>query len=94
MGTPPHYLLKVAQIKPTLQTAPLDYDWLSKLLEKNPEAVRHILVRDNPTDTSNTNSRVVLTADTTELQKFVLGHLQDGFGETIEMKRPESGRKP
>src|SRR5437879_5002839 len=93
-GVPPHYLLKVAQMKPTLQYAFLDYDWLAKLLEKNPEAVRHVLVRENPGDASNTNSRVVLTADTRELQKFVLEHLQDGFGEMIEMKRPESGRKP
>src|SRR5258708_4799719 len=93
-GVPPHYLLKIAQTKPTLQAAVIDYDWLSKLLEKNPEAVRHVLVRDNSGDAGNTNSRVVLTADTRELQKFVLGHLQDGFGETIEMKRPESGHKP
>ena len=93
-GVPPHYLLKVAQMKPTLQTALLDYDWLVKLLEKNPEAVRHILVKENPADASNTNSHVVLTADTKELQKFVLEHLQDGFGETVEMKRPESGHKP
>ena len=33
-GVPPHYLLRVVQIEPTLKTAMLDASWLKKLLEK------------------------------------------------------------
>ncbi|MCX6906340.1 MAG: hypothetical protein NTW03_23240, partial [Verrucomicrobia bacterium] len=41
---PPHYLLKVTRIEPTLEMQVLDYDWLKKLIEQNPSAIRHIVV--------------------------------------------------
>lgn len=70
---PPHYLLKVTQLSPTLQMAELNNDWLKDLLAKDPAAIPHHLVKsgDKPEDL-----RVVLTADTPELQKFVLNHLK------------------
>ncbi len=89
-GVPPHYLLRVVQIEPTLKAAMLDYSWLKKLLEKSPGAIRHTLIQS---DASNTNSsRIVLTADTTELQKFILKHIdgKDTFGDLNELKRREA----
>ena len=70
---PPHYLLKVSQVTPALRMSELNHDWLKGLLGKEPNAIPHHLVRsgDKPEDL-----RVVLTADTPELQKFVLNHLK------------------
>jgi hypothetical protein len=91
---PPHYLLRVRQISPTLQLEPMSAAWLKDLLKKNPDAVRHIVLhekRDNSTD-----DRTVLTADTRELQKFVLKYMNDpkAFGdEPIELKRQEIAKK-
>lgn len=62
---PGHLLLRVGQIEPSLKLATSDYDWLEKFLEKNPSAVAHHTEYD----------RIVLTADTADLQKFVLKHL-------------------
>lgn len=56
-----HLLLRVFQLKPTLRMAAMDYEWLGKLLEKNPDAVRHHLV---VTDEDAKNTQIVLTADT------------------------------
>lgn len=91
---PPHYLLKVAQLEPTLKTAVMDYEWLGKLLEKEPQAVRHLLVPTEPG--RNDEVRVVLTADTQELQKFVLKHLdtEGAFKESGEMKRQGAKSSP
>lgn len=70
---PPHYLLRVSQLSPTSQMAELNNDWLKDLLAKDPAAIPHHLVRsgDKPDD-----CRVVLTANTAELQEFVLKHLK------------------
>ena len=62
---PGHLLLRVAQTDPELQLAACDYDWLEKYLEKNPKALGHHLESE----------RIVLTADTRDLQKFVMKHL-------------------
>jgi len=67
---PPHYLLKVARIEPQFEYSIVSYKWLGELLEKNPKAVRHIVVPDESGDASK--GRIVLTADTAELQKFIL----------------------
>lgn len=69
---PSHFLLRVLELKPNLRMAPLDYDWLQKTLAENPKALRHCLT---PPDEKPENQRLVLTADTAELQKFVLAHL-------------------
>lgn len=83
---PPHYLLKVTQLSPTLQMAELNNDWLKDLLAKDPAAIPHHLVKsgDKPEDL-----RVVLTADTPELQKFVLNHLktEGAWKDSFELTR-------
>ncbi len=70
---PSHLLVRVEQLRPTLKMASLNYDWLSKLVAAEPQAVRHLVIKtgDNPED-----RRVVLTADTVELQQFVIKHLK------------------
>jgi hypothetical protein len=92
---PPHCLLKVASITPTLKMSHLDNDWLRKLLAKDSTAIPHHMVRsgDKPDDL-----RVVLTANTPELQKFVLKHLDTAgaWKADVELKResPPAGVQP
>jgi hypothetical protein len=62
---PGHLLMRVGQIDPELKLAVSDYDWLEKFLQKNPKAIDHHLEYE----------RIILTADTRDLQKFVLKHL-------------------
>jgi hypothetical protein len=83
---PAHFLLRVFQLKPTVRMAALDYDWLDKLLTSQPAALRHTVI---PADTSTSDTRVVLTADTAELQTFILKHLKTGEAWTnaFELKR-------
>lgn len=80
---PTHTFAKVTQIEPALQMAFLNPDWLKELLEKNAKAIRHEKVGD----------RIVLTASTDELQKFVLNHgnTKNAFGdEPSNLKRIKS----
>lgn len=94
---PGHLFLKVSQVQPTLQLSALHEDWLNKLLEKNPKAIRHERIQfgsDNSKD-----SRNVLTAETKDLQKFVLKYAdsEEAFGDKPgELKRKEasSAEKP
>jgi len=62
---PGHLLLRITQIEPELKFAACDYEWLQKYLETNPAALAHHIEYD----------RLILTADTKDLQKFVLKHL-------------------
>jgi len=84
---PPHNLLKVESITPTFRLAGMSYKWLSELVEKNPKSIRHILVGGKPGEPKS--ARVVLTADTAELQKFLLKNLTNtnAFDEPAELKR-------
>jgi hypothetical protein len=87
-GIPPHYLFKVEQTKPTLRLKAIDYDWLEDLLKRRPSALRHTVVQQKSNGRSS--ELIVLTADTKELQKFVLKHLNDpkAFNdEVVELKR-------
>ncbi len=83
---PSHFLFRIAQISPTLKMTPMDYEWLSKLLTQDPKALRHhvIQVGDDPD-----KNRLVLTADTAELQKFIIKHLgtQEAWKDPTELKR-------
>jgi hypothetical protein len=81
---PSHLVLRVFQLGPTLRMAPLNHDWLKALLEKEPKALQHELIGDKPDD-----SRVVLTADTPELQRFLSNHLKtdDAWKDPLELKR-------
>lgn len=84
---PPHYLLKVTRLEPALEVQVLDYDWFKKLIEKDPKAIRHIVVPEKLGD--NGDGLLVLTADTAELQKFILKHehTEGAFGKSEVMNR-------
>jgi len=83
---PSHFLLRVLQTSPTLKMAPLNYDWLVETLAKKPKALRHhiIAMGNKPED-----QRLVLTADTPELQSFVIKNLktEDAWKAPFELKK-------
>lgn len=85
---PGHVLLRVDQLQPTLEVRVLDYDWLKKLLEKNPKAIRHALIPKAGAN-GNESEDLVLTASTAELQKFILKHLntEEAWGDAGVMQR-------
>lgn len=74
---PGHLLLRAPQIGPELQLAAFDYDWLKKYLDENPKALAHHEEEDGVV-LGNTEERIVLTAGTKDLQRFVLAHLAEG----------------
>lgn len=74
--TPSHFLLRVKRIAPSLELQLLNYEWLKELVEKKPKTIRHIIVPDKAGD-SQDKGTLTLTADTAELQKFVLKHLNN-----------------
>jgi hypothetical protein len=82
---PGHLLFRVPQIEPELKLASVDFDWLDKYLKEHPKALAHH--RDD--------DRIFLTADTADLQSFVLKHLgQDElFGKPGEMVRKNKSTK-
>jgi len=77
---PAHLFLHVSAIEPNLVVAAMNPDEVRKLLEKQPESVRHEIIKDD---------RVVLTDSPEHLQKFLLAGLKiEGFfGESNELKR-------
>lgn len=83
---PMHVLLKVVQIEPSFTYQTLNYEWLEELLERNPEAIRHHDYRES----GDTNKPMtVLTADTRELQEFIIKHADSTnvFTKVVELKR-------
>ncbi len=70
---PSHLVAKVVQFTPTVKLAGMNYDWLKELVTKDPTAIRHLVLRNGE---EPENRRIVLTADTAELQQFVLKHLE------------------
>jgi hypothetical protein len=82
---PSHFLAHIVQLTPTVKLLPMNYDWLRELLTKDPKAVRHLTIRtgEKPED-----RRIVLTADTAELQRFIVKHLRtEGAWEAaVELK--------
>jgi hypothetical protein len=83
---PVHQVSKVTQTGPVLETANLNYDWLKKLLEKNPKAIRHMFLRDPGEETGG---RIVLTAETQELQRFIIKYVNNtnAWQEPSQLKR-------
>lgn len=81
---PSHLLLRVLALSPSVRLAPLNNDWLKGLLEREPKTLPHILVGEKSDD-----MRVVLTADTAELQQFVLKNLNatEAWQDAFELKR-------
>ena len=84
---PAHVLLRVVKTGPTLEMVPLDYEWLANLLEKKPKIIRHHIVKVNG------DKRLVLTADTAELQRFVRKHLktEDAWKEVLKLQPDQAG---
>ena len=85
---PAHYLLKVEQTAPTLKFSELDDGWLKSFLTNKPTAIAfHILNADDPAA-----SRVVLTADTSSVQSFVVRHLDTpgAWRDACELRRESS----
>jgi len=78
---PGHLLVRVTQIEPELKLAFFNFDWLRKFLEKNPKALAHHV--ESKTDKEG---GIILTAETRDLQKFVLKHL--GKGELFDSDKP------
>lgn len=70
---PIHQVSKVLRTEPVFETVKLDYDWLAALLEEKPKTVRHMILHDKEGD----SGRILLTADTAELQRFILKHVND-----------------
>ena len=70
---PLHLAVKVTRHQDQLELAMLNYEWLGKLLAANPATLRHIVVPDKPLET-NRGEKFYLTADTRDLQKFLLKH--------------------
>lgn len=87
---PLHLICKVARDGTNLSLPFMDYGWLAGFLETNPAALRHIVVPEKPDDT-NSGNMVYLTADTKELQKFLLTHAVDtntfSSDSAVELKR-------
>ena len=85
---PVHQVSKIMEIEPVLKTANLNYGWLVKLLEKNPKAIRHTVLH-NPGEVRG--GRIVLTADTKELQRFLLKYLNNtnAWNPLSEFKHPD-----
>jgi len=83
---PLHYLVKIGKSGSKLQFEVLNFEWLAQLLEKNPEALRHLLVPSEPGKTNN--NQLVITADTPELQRFTLKHINNtnAFGDATMLK--------
>ena len=80
-----HMLVRVPQVEPSLQLAFIDTDWLEKYLDEHPQSVAH----------HQEQKRLVLTAETTELQEFVLQHLGEGelFQKPGEMVKKTADQK-
>lgn len=85
---PAHILLRVSSIQPTLQMQPLNHKWLEEWVEENPKAIRHIVIPKSDDKQSN-DMDLVLTANTAELQKFILKHLKtkEAWHDPMVMKR-------
>jgi hypothetical protein len=86
---PMHLISKVTRSADSLTLQFMDYGWLSALLDTNPAVLRHIVVPARADDTNN--NMVYLTADTKDLQKFLLQHATDtnafNANSVVELKR-------
>lgn len=78
---PTHTFMRVDQITPTLQMAPMNPKWVEEFVTQHPEAISHEI----------TGKRIVLTAPTEDLQAFVVEHAEtdDAFGKPTDLQRSE-----
>ncbi len=77
---PAHTFMKIEQIHPVLKMRAMNPDKFGKMLEADPNLIKHEIIEDN---------RVVITASTKDIQKFIAAHAQDKdlFGETSDLIR-------
>ena len=77
---PAHLILKVEQVEPALKIAAMNPDWMKKFVKQHPDPIAHSVVLDG---------NIVLTASTSELQRFVLGHVdeEEFFGGAMKLRR-------
>lgn len=74
---PVHQLSKVTELKSNLmESATMNYKWLAERLEKHPRDLRHVRLQE-PAGGDEKDFRIVLTADSKDLQRFVLKHLNE-----------------
>lgn len=80
---PSHLLLRVDQLGPVTRLSALSYKWVKAAVAKDPKLVRHHVIK------SNDEEAPVLTADTAELQQFVVKVLkvEDAWEKPIVLKR-------
>jgi len=74
-----HSFIRIERIEPNLVMRAMNPDTLKKMLENDPNLIKHEVVED----------RLVLTASTKELQKFMKAHAndEDFFAEATECER-------
>lgn len=84
---PVHYLMRLDSVTAKLTIRLLDYDWLGKLVEKSPRAIRHVIVPKKAGESDGGD--LLLTADTRELQSFIRKHLKtaDAWSDEVTMTR-------
>jgi hypothetical protein len=80
---PSHFLFHLARTTPNVTLVPMDYDWLTQLVTNRPGAIRHHFIGEGD------KRRLVLTADTRELQRFVVSYFKtkEAWGDAIELRR-------
>lgn len=76
---PAHFFLRIDDIGTSVKMAMVDSQWLHKHLKENPKAIAHL---------SHPN-RYLLTAETKDLQEFVLKHAEGKglFGDSFTLQR-------
>jgi len=76
-----HTFMKIEQIEPTLKMAMMDPEKMQKMLEKDPDIIKHEMIEDG--------DRILLTASTEQLQLFMKKYMneEDLFDDTSELKR-------
>jgi hypothetical protein len=89
---PQHHLFKVTELGSALEMKGLNYDWLRPFLKQHPKALRHILKNHSDKD-----SDIILTADTRELQQFLIkySNVAEVFGtnDALRWTRLAAGQK-
>lgn len=72
---PAHTIARVEQITPSLRVALLNFEWLGEYLTNNPAAIRHYMWKEDANEKGK--GFPILTAETANLQKFILQHYAD-----------------
>lgn len=85
---PVHQVQRLSGPGPTLKMTGLKYEWVQKLLEAQPDALRHVVVAHRLED-GKEPARIVLTASTKELQAFLNKHVKtaEAWDDWTEFRR-------